>query len=72
MGGHRVARQIQFTEDTRLEEAPRTGCSCEGVLLDFITAKDKERITLSCWPACRSIQGVPAGRSDPSRRQGLR
>ena len=28
-----LARQIQFREDVRIEEAPRSGCSCKGVCL---------------------------------------
>jgi hypothetical protein len=43
-GGGRTpgARQIQFRENTRIEEAVRSGCSCEGVLLDFTPPKAGE------------------------------
>src|SRR5216684_7590188 len=38
-----LARQIQFREDVRIEEAPRSGCSCKGVLLDFTTAESRRK-----------------------------
>lgn len=65
---HTIRLKVPYPNRTR--RGVEIWCPFEGALLDLHTCGKQEGIILSYLSICRSILGVLARRSDPSRRRG--